>query len=151
MAPDATKVIGVPLTVMVSPAAKLGDTELLPGAPDSSVELVTGTEAAVLATLEEFASRDVIAQSRRSSAIVEHGLVQLKELPFIAHVRGEKGGMVWGVETCDYAGKSAVEWANELVKVNTGEAVEPRRDFDYAAALKKQGELTRVLAADSWL
>jgi 4-aminobutyrate aminotransferase-like enzyme len=71
--------------------------------------------AAVVATLEEFASRDVLAQSRRSSAIVERGLVRLKELPFIAHVRGEKGGMVWGVETRDHAGKSAAEWANAIV------------------------------------
>ena len=71
--------------------------------------------AAVLATLEEFAARDVLAQSRRASAIIERGLVGLKELPFIAHVRGEKGGMVWGVETRDHAGKSAAEWADALV------------------------------------
>ena len=71
--------------------------------------------AAVLATLEEFAARDVLAQSRRSSAIVERGLVGLKELPFIAHIRGEKGGMVWGIEMCDHAGKSAAEWADAIV------------------------------------
>jgi hypothetical protein len=50
VAPDATKVIGVPLTVMESPAAKLGDTELLPGAPDNSVPPVTGA-GATLATV----------------------------------------------------------------------------------------------------
>jgi 4-aminobutyrate aminotransferase-like enzyme len=71
--------------------------------------------AAVLATLEEFASGDVLARSRRASAIVEEGLVRLKELPFVAHVRGEKGGMVWGVETCDHAGYLAAEWANGVV------------------------------------
>jgi 4-aminobutyrate aminotransferase-like enzyme len=71
--------------------------------------------AAVLATLDEFASRDVLAQSRRSSAVVERGLVKLKELPFVVHVRGEKGGMVWGVETRDHGGKSAAEWANAIV------------------------------------
>ena len=54
--------------------------------------------AAVLATLEEFAAGDVLGQSRRTSAVLEEGLVRLKEFPFIAHVRGEKGGMVWGVE-----------------------------------------------------
>jgi xylulokinase len=42
-------------------------------------------------------------------------------------------------------GRSIREWANALVRVNTGEVVEPRRDFDYAAALKKQGELTRAM------
>ena len=42
-------------------------------------------------------------------------MVQLKELPFIAHVRGEKGGMVWGMETGDHAGHSAAAWANGIV------------------------------------
>ena len=71
--------------------------------------------AAVLATLDEFAARDVLGPCRRSSAIIEAGLVRLKELPFIAHVRGEKGGMVWGVETRDHAGRTAPEWANQCV------------------------------------
>lgn len=71
--------------------------------------------AAVLATLEEFAAGDVLVRSRRSSAIIEEGLVRLKKLPFIAHVRGEKGGMVWGVEFRDHAGRSATEWANAAV------------------------------------
>ncbi len=71
--------------------------------------------AAVLATLETFAADDVLATSRRSSAVVEAGLLRLKKLPFVAHVRGEMGGMVWGVETRDHAGKSAAEWANALV------------------------------------
>jgi 4-aminobutyrate aminotransferase-like enzyme len=72
--------------------------------------------AAVLATLDEFEGRDVLGPARRSSAVIEEGLVQLKELPFVSHVRGEKGGMVWGVETCDHAGRSAAEWANALVR-----------------------------------
>jgi 4-aminobutyrate aminotransferase-like enzyme len=71
--------------------------------------------AAVLATLDEFAVRDVIGPCRESSAVVEAGLLRLKELPFIAHVRGEEGGMVWGVETKDQAGKTAAEWANDIV------------------------------------
>lgn len=71
--------------------------------------------AAVVATLEEFAASDVLGQCRRSSAIVEEGLLRLKELPFIANVRGEQGGMVWGVETRDHAGKTAAEWANAVV------------------------------------
>jgi 4-aminobutyrate aminotransferase-like enzyme len=71
--------------------------------------------AAVLATLDEFATRDVLGACRRASAIVEEGLVRLKELPFVAHVRGERGGMVWGVETRDHAGRTAAEWANAAV------------------------------------
>jgi len=71
--------------------------------------------AAVLATLEEFAAGDVLGRSRRSSAIIEEGLLRLKELPFIARVRGEKGGMVWGVEFRDHAGRSAADWATSAV------------------------------------
>jgi 4-aminobutyrate aminotransferase-like enzyme len=71
--------------------------------------------AAVLATLDEFAATDVLANCRRSSAVIEDGLVRLEELPFVAHVRGEEGGMVWGVETCDHAGRTAAEWANASV------------------------------------
>ena len=71
--------------------------------------------AAVLATLEEFEAGDVLGRSRRASAVLEEGLVRLKQLPFIAHVRGEKGGMVWGVETRDHAGRTAAEWANAFV------------------------------------
>jgi xylulokinase len=41
--------------------------------------------------------------------------------------------------------RSIRDWANALVRVNAAEAVEPRRDFDYAGALQKQGELTRAL------
>jgi 4-aminobutyrate aminotransferase-like enzyme len=71
--------------------------------------------AAVLATLDEFESRDVIGAMKAPSAVIEAGLVSLKELPFIAHVRGEQGGMVWGVEMKDHAGKTSSEWANAFV------------------------------------
>jgi 4-aminobutyrate aminotransferase-like enzyme len=71
--------------------------------------------AAVLATLDEFASRDVLGPCRRASAVLEQGLLALKDLPFVAHVRGEKGGMVWGVEMSDNAGRTASEWANAAV------------------------------------
>jgi 4-aminobutyrate aminotransferase-like enzyme len=71
--------------------------------------------AAVLATLDEFAATDVLAASRKASAVIEQGLLRLKEVPFVAFVRGEKGGMVWGVEMRDYAGKTAAEWANDCV------------------------------------
>ena len=71
--------------------------------------------AAVLATLDEFESRDVLAAMRESSAIIERGLVSLKEFPFVANVRGERGGMVWGVEMREHAGRTANEWANAFV------------------------------------
>ncbi len=65
--------------------------------------------ASVLATLDEFASRDVLAHSRKISAKIEAGLVRLKELPSVVHVRGEREGMVWGVEMRD------AETANQTV------------------------------------
>jgi acetylornithine/succinyldiaminopimelate/putrescine aminotransferase len=71
--------------------------------------------AAVLATLDEFAATDVLAASRKASAVIEQGLLRLKEVPFVAFVRGEKGGMVWGVEMRDDTGKTAAEWANDCV------------------------------------
>ena len=71
--------------------------------------------AAVLATLDEFAASDVLGHSRKASAIIEAGLVRLKELPMIGSVRGEKGGMVWGVEFRDHAGRGGADWANAAV------------------------------------
>ncbi len=60
------------------------------------------------------------------------------------------GAAIQAVSVVDRS-KSIAEWANVLVQVNAAEAVEPRRDFDYAAALKKQTELTRTLAAGGFL
>jgi 4-aminobutyrate aminotransferase / (S)-3-amino-2-methylpropionate transaminase / 5-aminovalerate transaminase len=71
--------------------------------------------AAVLATLDEIAATDVLAASRKASAVIEEGLIRLKQLPFVAFVRGEKGGMVWGVEMRDFGGKTAADWANACV------------------------------------
>ena len=62
----------------------------------------------------------MLGDARRSSAIIEEGLVALKELPFVAHVRGEKGGMVWGVEVTAFAGKTANEMANACVLAAIG-------------------------------
>jgi len=71
--------------------------------------------AAVLATLEEFKCVNVIGDMHKSSRIIESGLNKLRSIPFVAHVRGEKDGMVWGIEMCDYGGKTGPEWANALV------------------------------------
>jgi 4-aminobutyrate aminotransferase-like enzyme len=71
--------------------------------------------AAVLATLDLFESRDILGAARKSSKIIEEGLLALKERPFVKHVRGEDGGMVWGVEIGEFGGKSANEVANACV------------------------------------
>lgn len=71
--------------------------------------------AAVLATLDEFESRDVLGEAKKASAVIEEGLIQLKALPFVSHIRGEQGGMVWGIETKEHSGHSAAEWAEAIV------------------------------------
>jgi 4-aminobutyrate aminotransferase-like enzyme len=71
--------------------------------------------AAVLATLDIFESDDVLGAARRSSAIIEEGLLGLKALPFVSRVRGEAGGMVWGVEVTGFGGMTANEVANACV------------------------------------
>jgi 4-aminobutyrate aminotransferase-like enzyme len=71
--------------------------------------------AGVCATLDSFSDPAILANARQSSDVLEAGLVRLKELPFVAQVRGERGGMVWGVEMRDLAGRSAADWANEAV------------------------------------
>jgi 4-aminobutyrate aminotransferase-like enzyme len=104
---------GVPVAAAVGRADILGSLEYGEGSDTWSANPIAC--AAVLTTLEEFAGRDILAHSRRMSAIIEEGLVGLKKLPFIARVRGEEGGMVWGVETADHGGRTAAEWANALV------------------------------------
>jgi 4-aminobutyrate aminotransferase-like enzyme len=65
--------------------------------------------------LDAFESEGVLNASRRSSRVIEAGLLRLKKFPFIANVRGEFEGMVWGLETADYAGRTSSEWANAMV------------------------------------
>jgi xylulokinase len=49
--------------------------------------------------------------------------------------------------------KSVETWANDFVRVNSGEATEPNKDrgFDYASARKKHLSLTRALAEHRFL
>jgi 4-aminobutyrate aminotransferase-like enzyme len=104
---------GIPVAAAVGRSDLLGSLDYGEGSDTWSANPLCC--AGVLATLEEFAATDVLAHSRRASAVVEKGLLRLTELPFVAHVRGEKGGMVWGVETRDHAGRSAAGWANTFV------------------------------------
>lgn len=70
--------------------------------------------AAVLATLDEYETTEVLEQARRLSAVLERGLLRLTELPAIAHVRGE--GVVWGVECAPVGRASAHEVACAIVE-----------------------------------
>jgi 4-aminobutyrate aminotransferase-like enzyme len=70
--------------------------------------------AAVLATLDEFESSDVLANARQLSQVLERGLLRLTELPAVSQIRGE--GVVWGIEcapigemTADAVARACVE------------------------------------------
>jgi 4-aminobutyrate aminotransferase-like enzyme len=104
---------GVPVAAAAGPAGLFATLDYGEGSDTWSANPLSC--AAVLATLDEYASRDVLGPARRSSAIIEAGLVRLKEIPIVANVRGEKGGMVWGLEMRDHAGRSAADWANAAV------------------------------------
>jgi 4-aminobutyrate aminotransferase-like enzyme len=64
------------------------------------------SSAAVLATLDEFESRDIMGHAVQLSAVIERGLTRLTELPVVANVRGE--GVVWGLE-CAAVGRHSAE------------------------------------------
>ena len=77
--------------------------------------------AAVVATLEAFAERDVLGPMRAVSARLEAGLVGLKRFPQVRHVRGERGGMVWGVEFADP--EAANQFVLKAYRGNGGDGV----------------------------
>lgn len=62
--------------------------------------------AAVLATLDEFESTDVLDRARELSQVIQRGLERLTELDAVTRVRGE--GVVWGVE-CAGVGRCTAE------------------------------------------
>jgi 4-aminobutyrate aminotransferase-like enzyme len=70
--------------------------------------------AAVLATLDEFETTDVLAQAKELSRVIERGLVKLTELPSVAHIRGE--GVVWGIECAPVGSLSADAVARACVQ-----------------------------------
>ncbi len=70
--------------------------------------------AAVLATLDEFETTDVLSQARELSQVIEEGLCRLAELDLVAHVRGE--GLVWGVECSVIDNHPADDVANACVE-----------------------------------
>ncbi len=72
------------------------------------------SSAAVLATLEEFESTDVMENTQKLSQLYIDGLKALKETGIIAKVRGE--GMVFGIECAELGGKTSQEVAIEFVK-----------------------------------
>lgn len=72
------------------------------------------SSAAVLATLDEYESTDVIGQARELSKVIEAGLLRLAELPAVEHIRGE--GVVWGIECAPVGKHSAGDVARACVE-----------------------------------
>ncbi len=72
------------------------------------------SSAAVVATLDEFETADVIGGGRRLAELLERGLCRLKETGLIRYVRGE--GCVWGIECAPLGSHSAAEVASHCVR-----------------------------------
>jgi 4-aminobutyrate aminotransferase-like enzyme len=70
--------------------------------------------AAVLATLDEFESTDVLAHAQVLSKTFEAGLSRLTELPVVAAIRGE--GNVWGVQCAALGGRPSTDVACDIVR-----------------------------------
>lgn len=72
--------------------------------------------AAVLATLDEFESTEVLLHTRRLAPIFVEGLNRLKETGLIGKVRGEKEGAVFGIECLACGQLTDREVASECVR-----------------------------------
>lgn len=70
--------------------------------------------AAVLATLDEFESTDILEHTGRLTPIFVEGLCRLKETGLVTKVRGE--GLVFGIECADFGGLKSPQVAIEIVK-----------------------------------
>jgi len=70
--------------------------------------------AAVLATLDEFESRQIVAGAIPLADAIQEGLIKLTELPAVTAIRGE--GTVWGVECAGIGDATASEIAMQAVE-----------------------------------
>ena len=70
--------------------------------------------AAVVATLDEFESQNVLQNAAELAGVIESGLERLKETGVICRVRGE--GCVWGIECQAIGDRSADQVALECVE-----------------------------------
>ena len=103
---------GVPVSAAVGPEEILE--ELGYGATSDTWSANPISCAAVLATLDEFETRDVLDTARELHRQFVAGLIALKKTSLIAKVRGE--GMVFGIECSDFGQLVANDVAVEIVK-----------------------------------
>lgn len=102
---------GVPVSAAVGRADVLGSLNYALGSDTWSANPLSC--AAVLATLDEFESSDVLQAGQRLAETLQRGLERLKQTGAVAYVRGE--GCVWGVECQAVAGWSAEDVAIRCV------------------------------------
>lgn len=103
---------GVPVSAAVGSAAVFG--QLKYGAGSDTWSANPLASAAVLATLDEFESTDVLQHAERLSKVIEEGLLRLCELDAVHCVRGE--GVVWGIECAPVGRYTADEIAIRAVE-----------------------------------
>jgi 4-aminobutyrate aminotransferase-like enzyme len=72
--------------------------------------------AAVLATLDEFESNPILEHTRALTSQFFEGLNRLKETGLIAKVRGEREGLVYGIECAPRGSLTANEVAVKIVE-----------------------------------
>ena len=104
---------GVPVSAVVGRADVLGTLDYGAGSDTWSGNPMAC--AAVLATLDEFETGDVLAAGQGLAPVLEQGLDRLKQTGAVSHVRGE--GCVWGVECQAIGDHPAHEVANACVEV----------------------------------
>jgi 4-aminobutyrate aminotransferase-like enzyme len=103
---------GVPVSAAVGRADLFANMHYGEGSDTWSANPLSS--AAVLATLDEYETSDVLAQAKKLSQVIERGLLRLTELPAVAHIRGE--AVVWGVECRAVGNLSAEQVANACVQ-----------------------------------
>lgn len=103
---------GVPVSAAVGRADVLSSLKYGEGSDTWSANPLAC--AAVIATLDEFETTDVLAHAARMSREFVVGLERLKETGVVARVRGE--GMVFGVECAPVGGMTAEQTAVEVVR-----------------------------------
>lgn len=103
---------GVPVSAAVGGADLFGKLKYGEGSDTWSANPLSS--AAVIATLDEFETTDVLRQGEQLARILEAGLVRLKQTGVIARVRGE--GCVWGIECNAIGAHPAEEVAIECVR-----------------------------------
>jgi 4-aminobutyrate aminotransferase-like enzyme len=103
---------GVPVSAAVGRADAFASLHYGEGSDTWSANPLSS--AAVLATLDEFESSDVLVQGQALSQVLEAGLLKLKETGIVEHVRGE--GCVWGIQCGNLSDCSAEQVANACVE-----------------------------------